>query len=139
MRWEDYEVPEDLRYHKEHTWLRLSGDEATMGLTDFAQKLAGDINYFELPEPGTQIVRDKRMGSVETGKWVGKLYGPLDGEITEWNNQVINDARLVNREPYTGGWILKIRMADPAQATELLTASGYVETMKKKKAELKMK
>lgn len=138
MRWDKYDVPENLLYHKEHTWLRVAGNEAFIGVTDFAQQLAGEMNTIEVVEVGHTLKRDARMGSIETGKWVGKLYAPVDGEVVELNEEVVNDARTVNRQPYGMGWILKMRMQDPSQTSALLTPAAYVEAMKKKKAELKM-
>ncbi|MGQ9582009.1 MAG: glycine cleavage system protein GcvH [Thermoplasmatota archaeon] len=137
MRFDQYEIPDDLVYHKEHHWLRKEGDHYILGITDFAQKLAGDITYVDTPSEGDRVALDKPFGTMESGKWVGKLYGPFDGEIVEVNGDIADDATLINKDPYGKGWIVKVKPKDPSQAAKLLTPAAYVEVMKQKLAEIK--
>ena len=137
MKFQEYDVPDDLLYHKEHHWLRKEGDHYIMGVTDFAQKLAGDITYVDMPSEGDRVSLDKPFGTMESGKWVGKLYGPFDGEIAEVNSEISDDATFINKEPYGKGWVVKLKPKDPAQVSKLLSPTAYVEVMKKKLAEIK--
>ena len=135
-RWESYEAPEGLRYHKDHTWVRLDGASATIGLTDFAQQLAGEINHIDIPEVGEVLNAGKPMGKVETGKWVGKLYAPVTGTVAEVNESIFDDASVANRDPYGAGYLLSVQMPDASHGKDLLSAAAYVEAMKAKKREL---
>jgi len=137
MKFQEYDVPDDLVYHKEHHWLRKEGDHYIIGVTEFAAKLAGDITYVDMPSEGDRISLDKPFGTMESGKWVGKLYGPFDGEIVEVNSEVSDDATIINKEPFGKGWIVKAKPKDPSQASKLLNAAGYIEVMKKKLSEIK--
>jgi len=137
MKFQDYDVPDDLLYHKEHHWLRKEGDNYLLGVTDFAQKLAGDITYVDMPSEGDRVALDKPFGTMESGKWVGKLYGPFDGEIVAVNPEISDDATLMNREPYGKGWVVKVKPKDPSQVSKLMNATAYIEIMKKKLSEIK--
>ncbi|MEM2869019.1 MAG: glycine cleavage system protein GcvH [Thermoplasmata archaeon] len=137
MKFEQYDIPDNLVYHKEHHWLKKEGDHYIMGITDFAQKLAGDITYVDLPSEGDKVSLDKPFGTMESGKWVGKLYGPFDGEVVEVNQDIADDATLINRDPYNRGWIVKLKPKDPSQVSQLLNAAAYLEIMKKKLSEIK--
>ena len=117
---EEYDMPDELYYHKEHMWLRVEGDEAVVGLNDFSQKLAGEISYIEMPEEGDEVKQDEAVGSYETGKWLGKLYAPVSGEITAMNEEVEDEPTLVNKDPYGEGWLFKIKMSDTSQVKSLM-------------------
>lgn len=117
--------PDDLRYTRTHEWVRLEGDVATIGLTDHAQAELGDITYVELPEVGDRIAMAKPLGIVESVKAASDIYGPIDGEVVERNDDVVASPDLVNASPYDRAWLLKIRPADPGQVENLLAAGDY--------------
>ncbi len=108
MELEGYVFPDDLYYHKEHFWARVEGNTVTVGATDFAQKLAGQIVYVELPPPGKAVEQNKPCGSMESGKWVGRIYAPVSGKVDSANQQLEDSPELMNESPYGKGWILKI-------------------------------
>ncbi len=122
----DYDLPDDLYHHREHMWLRAEDDEAVVGLNDFAQKLAGEIQFVELPEPEDEVGADEVVGTVETGKWVGKLYAPVSGEITEVNEDLEDDPSMINSDPYGDGWIFKISMSDSSELEALMRGDDAV-------------
>jgi len=109
MEFEGYSIPEDLYYHKEHYWARVEGDAVVMGTTDFAQKLAGQIVYVELPSPGKTVEQGKPCGSIESGKWVGRIYAPISGSILASNQELEDAPELINESPYDRGWICRIK------------------------------
>ena len=117
--------PEDLLYSKEHEWVKLDGDSATIGITDYAQNALGDIVYVELPKVGATIKQFSPVGVIESVKAVSDLFTPLSGEVLATNGALENDPAAVNREPYGGGWLLKIRVAAPDEAKTLLPAAEY--------------
>lgn len=121
-----YDLPDDLYHHKEHMWLRTEDDVATVGLNDFAQKLAGEIQFVELPDVDDEVNSDEVVGTVETGKWVGKLYAPVSGDITEVNEDVDDDPSLINSDPYTDGWLFKIKMSDSSELENLMKGDAAV-------------
>jgi len=131
----NYDLPDDLYHHREHMWLRAEGDEATVGLNDFAQQLAGEIQFVELPDAEDEVNADEVVGTVETGKWVGKLYAPVTGEITEVNEDVDDDPSLINSDPYTDGWLFKISMSDPAELESLMQGDDAVRWLEGEIAE----
>jgi glycine cleavage system H protein len=108
MEIEEYVFPDDLYYHKEHFWARVEGDKVTMGTSDFAQKLAGDIVYVELPNAGRQVEQGKPCGSMESGKWVGRIYAPVSGKVESSNQELEETPELINESPYEKGWICKV-------------------------------
>jgi glycine cleavage system H protein len=108
MEMEGYVFPDDLWYDKNHFWARIEGDTVVMGTTDFAQKLAGDIGYVEIPEEGQKILQGKPFGSIESGKWVGRIYAVFSGEVTAVNEALEDEPELINSSPYDKGWICKI-------------------------------
>ena len=118
-------VPGDLRYTKEHEWVRIEGDLATIGVTQYAADQLGDVVFVDLPEAGRSVEQFGTFGVVESVKAVSDLFAPLSGEIVEANAALATQPELVNREPYGGGWMLKLRVADPAQVDELLEAGAY--------------
>ena len=117
--------PADLRYTRTHEWVRLEGDVATIGISDHAQQELGDITYLELPEPGSELSRSQPFGIVESVKAASDLYAPLDGEVIERNDAVVDAPDTVNNSPYERAWLLKVRIADPSQAEDLMDAAAY--------------
>jgi glycine cleavage system H protein len=117
--------PADLLYSKEHEWIKLDGDSATIGITDYAQNALGDIVYVELPKVGATIAQFSNVGVIESVKAVSDLFTPISGEVVEVNAALDNDPAAVNREPYGGGWLLKIRPSDPSETKALLSAADY--------------
>ncbi|MGH2534002.1 MAG: glycine cleavage system protein GcvH [Thermomicrobiales bacterium] len=118
-------APDDLRYTKTHEWLRLDGDVATIGLTDFAQNELGDITYLELPDVGDSLTQSEPFGIVESVKAASDIYAPVDGEVVERNEAVVDSPDIVNSSPYDRAWLIKIRLAEPAQVEALLAPDAY--------------
>ncbi len=118
-------VPGDLRYTKEHEWVRLDGDEAVVGITQFAADQLGDIVFVELPAAGRTLAQHATFGVVESVKAVSDLFAPVAGEVTAANDALAGTPELVNTDPYGGGWMLRIRLADAAQVEALLDAGAY--------------
>jgi len=112
MMLEGYYLPEDVYYHKEHMWMRVEGGLAVVGITDFAAKLAGPIKRVVTLEEEDEVEQDSPMGTISTGKWSGRLYAPVSGEIAEVNLEVEDNPRIINASPYGDGWILKIKPYD---------------------------
>jgi glycine cleavage system H protein len=117
--------PADLLFSKEHEWVRLDGDSATIGITDYAQNALGDIVYVELPKAGTTIKQYANIGVVESVKAVSDLFTPISGEVVEVNPALEGDPAAVNREPYGAGWLFKLRLSDPDEAKKLLSPDDY--------------
>jgi glycine cleavage system H protein len=118
-------VPENLLYSKEHEWVKLDGDSATIGITDYAQNALGDIVYVELPRVGTKIEQFGNVGVIESVKAVSDLFTPMSGEVVAINDGLENDPAAVNREPYGAGWLLKLRLSKPGERDNLLAPSDY--------------
>ncbi len=110
-----YQFPDDLLYDQEHNWVRIEGNQATIGLTDFGQDLAGEILYAEVPRVGRQITAGEAFMSLESGKWVGRIKAIVDGKIVEANSEIEWESTLINTEPYGEGWLAKIEMAGEPQ------------------------
>ena len=108
MEIEGYNFPDDLYYHKEHYWVKVEGNNVTIGTSDFAQKLAGQIVYVELPSVGRVVEQGKPCGSMESGKWVGRIYAPVSGKVETCNQELEDTPELINESPYEKGWICKI-------------------------------
>ena len=108
MQIEGYLFPDDLYYHKEHFWAKVEGNTVVVGTTDFAQKAAGDIVFIELPSVGRTVEQGKPCGSMESGKWVGRIYAPVSGKVESSNENLEDSPELVNESPYEKGWIFKI-------------------------------
>ena len=120
--------PEDLKYTKEHEWVRDNGDgTVTVGITDFAQGELGDIVFVELEPEGSEFVQDEVFGTVEAVKTVSELYCPVSGEIVELNEELEDQPELVNTDPYGQGWMVKIEISDKAELDSLLTVDNYKE------------
>jgi glycine cleavage system H protein len=118
-------VPSDLRYTKDHEWVRLDGDEAVVGITAYAADQLGDIVFVELPDVGRSIEQFAAFGVVESVKAVSDLFAPVGGEVLGTNDDLTGSPELVNGDPYGGGWMVKLRVADPAQVAALLDADAY--------------
>jgi glycine cleavage system H protein len=121
----DESYPEDLKYHPEHDWARIEGEEATFGITWFAQDALGELVHFEAPEEGATVSRDQAYAEVESVKAVSDVIAPLSGEILEVNPAVVDAPETVNDDPYGEGWIVRVRLSDPAEADSLLDADAY--------------
>lgn len=122
--------PSDLRYTKTHEWVRVDGDVATIGITDFAQSELGDIVYVELPEKGRFLQAEEQLGTVESVKTVSDLYAPVTGEVVEVNDGLSASSELVNSDPYGEAWMLKIKLAKPEETENLLDSAAYERTAK---------
>jgi glycine cleavage system H protein len=118
-------VPDDLRYSKEHEWVRVDGDTATVGITAFAQEQLGDVVFVELPEKGARVRQHASLGVVESVKAASDVYAPISGEVLERNVKVIESPELVNAQPYGDGWMVKVRVADKGELGSLLSPGDY--------------
>ena len=121
--------PEDLKYHPEHDWARIEGDEATLGITWFAQDALGELVHYEPPDVGATIAKDASYGEVESVKAVSDLISPLSGEIVAVNDKVVAEPEKVNDDPYGDGWLVRIRIADPAEVEQLLDLDAYKQVV----------
>ncbi|GBD25332.1 Glycine cleavage system H protein [bacterium HR30] len=119
------EFPEDLRYSKEHEWVLVEGNVATVGITDYAQEQLGEIVYVELPEVGEKVSKDDAFGVVESVKTVSDVYAPVSGSVIEVNDDLPGNPELLNDDPYGDGWMLKIEMSDPEELEDLMTSEEY--------------
>jgi glycine cleavage system H protein len=119
--------PTDRRYTKEHEWVRVQNDLGTVGITDYAQDQLGDIVYVDLPSVGSHVKQLEKLGEIESVKAVSDLYSPVSGEVVEVNQGVNDKTELVNQSPYEEGWLVRVRLADPAELDKLLTAKQYDE------------
>lgn len=123
-------IPSELKYTKDHEWIKLEGDTATIGITDFAQSELGDIVYVDVDTLDDTVERDEVFGSVEAVKTVSDLFMPLTGEVTEFNENLEDEPELVNKDPYGKGWMIKITIADASQLNDLLDAQAYQDLIK---------
>jgi len=131
MHSEGYEVPEDLHYSKDHEWVRIEGDLAVVGVTDYAQKSLHEIVYVELPSEGTQLDQAEVIGTVESVKAVSEVFSPVSGEVVEINRNLEEKPELVNKDPYGDGWLVKIRPKNVKNDLEnLMKPSQYAEYLK---------
>jgi glycine cleavage system H protein len=121
--------PDDLRYHREHDWARIEGDEAVLGITWFAQDALGELVHFEAPAPGSTVAKDSSYGEVESVKAVSEVISPLSGEVLEVNGAVVDAPETVNEDPYGNGWLIRIRMSDPSEADGLLDVGAYKQVL----------
>ena len=117
--------PDDLRYHPEHDWARVDGDEAVMGVTWFAQDSLGELVHYEPPEVGATVTKDASYGEVESVKAVSDLISPLSGEVLEVNQKAVDEPETVNEDPYGDGWLIRIRLSDASEPDSLLDAAAY--------------
>lgn len=117
--------PQDLLFSKDHEWVKLEGDSATIGITDYAQNALGDIVYVELPKVGTNVEQFSQIGVVESVKAVSDLFTPMSGAVVEINETLDADPAAVNRAPYADGWLIKLRLSNPDETKSLLSAADY--------------
>jgi glycine cleavage system H protein len=121
--------PDELKYHPEHDWARIDGDEAVLGITWFAQDSLGELVHFEAPEAGATVERDRSYGEVESVKAVSDVIAPLSGEVLEVNQAVVDAPETVNEDPYGEGWLIRIRLTAQAEVDTLLEAAAYRELL----------
>jgi len=124
------EVPKDLRYTREHEWLKMNGTQGVVGITHFAQDQLGDVVFVEVPAPGTELEQESSFGVVESVKTVSDLYAPVSGKVAAVNTDLEANPEWVNQEPYGKGWMIEIELSDPGQAESLLSADDYQAYLK---------
>ena len=118
-------VPDNIKYTKDHEWIRMEGGIGVVGITDYAQGELGDIVFVELPKVGRQVTQGQTFGTIEAVKAVSDLFAPVSGEVIEVNGDLEKSSERVNKEPYQGGWMIKLRIKDPKELASLLDAKGY--------------
>lgn len=123
-------VPEDLHYSKDHEWVRVEGDVAVVGITDYAQDSLGDVVYVELPKVGDQFAANEPFGSVESVKAVSEIFSPVTGEVAGTNDTLNDEPEKVNQDPYGEGWMIRVKMSNPGEVDSLLTAAEYEDFTK---------
>jgi glycine cleavage system H protein len=121
--------PDELRYHQEHDWARIEGDEAVLGITWFAQDSLGELVHYEPPNEGDTITKDAAYGEVESVKAVSDVIAPLSGEVIAVNTKVVDEPETVNADPYGDGWLVRVRLSDPGEADGLLDAAAYKQVV----------
>jgi glycine cleavage system H protein len=121
--------PDDLRYHEEHDWARIDGDQATFGVTWYAQDALGEVVFFDPPAVGASVSKDQTYAEVESVKAVSDVFAPLSGEIVEVNESLADSPERINADPYGDGWMIKVRMSDPSEADSLMDAAAYKEML----------
>lgn len=127
--------PAQLQYTKDHEWIAVAGDLATIGITDHAQHELGDVVFVELPAPGLKLKSAESFGSVESVKAVSEVYSPVTGEVTEVNEAVVDSPELINQDPYGRGWMIKVKLSNSAELKELLSASQYENYVQQQRSE----
>ena len=126
--------PTDLRFHKEHEWVRVEGQEATVGISDFAQDALGDVVFIEAPKVGITVSADQEIGEVESTKATSTIYTPLSGKVLRVNEELQDHPELVNQDPYGKGWIAVLEMFNPSEVEQLMTGEQYQEFLKTQSA-----
>jgi glycine cleavage system H protein len=121
--------PEELKYHREHDWARIDGDEAVLGITWFAQDALGELVHFEAPTQGSQVAKDSSYGEIESVKAVSDVIAPLSGEVLEVNQSAVDAPETINEDPYGAGWLIRIRLADPSEVDSLLDTAAYKQVL----------
>jgi len=121
--------PDDLKYHREHDWAKVDGDEAVLGVTWFAQDALGELVHFEAPAPGSSVAKDSSYGEVESVKAVSDVIAPLSGEVLEVNEAVVDAPETVNDDPYGNGWLIRVRLSDPSEVDSLLDVEAYKQVL----------
>lgn len=119
------EFPEDVKYTEQHEWLRMEGDRARVGITDYAQDALGDVVYVDIPEVGTEVKAGEPFGEVESTKSVSDVYAPVSGKVTERNATLTDAPETVNQDPYGDGWMIVVELSDPSEVQALLDAASY--------------
>ena len=120
-------VLENLKYTKDHEWIKIEGEEAYIGITDFAQHELGDIVFVDVPSEGSELDQEEVFGSIEAVKTVSDLFMPIGGKVLEFNEKIDADPALINSDPYGDGWIIKVKISNPSQTADLLSAAQYKE------------
>ena len=120
-------IPTELRYTKEHEWIRAEGDIGTIGITDYAQDQLGDLVYLDLPAAGASLAQNDKLGEIESVKAVSDLYAPVSGEVLEVNQEAVDEPEAVNEEPYGKGWLIKVRLSNASELDAMLTNEAYDE------------
>jgi glycine cleavage system H protein len=121
--------PKGLKYHREHDWVRIDGDTAVFGITDYAQETLGDVVFIELPEVGTEVTAGTPYAEVESVKAVSDVYAPMSGEVVEVNEDAVDAPEMVNQSPYEDGWLVKVKLTDPTEANDLLSVEEYEQLL----------
>jgi glycine cleavage system H protein len=121
--------PKNLKYHREHDWVRIDGDTAVFGVTDYAQETLGDIVFVELPEVGADVAAGTAYAEVESVKAVSDVFAPMSGTVVEVNEEVVDAPETVNESPYEDGWLIKVKISDPGEVDDLMTAEEYEELL----------
>jgi glycine cleavage system H protein len=121
--------PEDLKYHAEHDWARIEGDQATFGITWYAQDALGEVVFFDPPDVGASVSKDDAYAEVESVKAVSDVFAPLSGEIVEVNDALADSPENVNKDPYGDGWMVRVRLSDPSEVEALMDVSAYKELL----------
>jgi len=127
----EYNLPDDLYYHKEHFWVKKDGNVAIVGIDEFGTKLAGEISFIELPMEDDEVGAGDQVGSLETGKWLGKVYSPVSGKIIAINEEATDDPTIINKDPYNSGWLFKIEMANESDLGNLTTGTAIAPWLQK--------
>jgi glycine cleavage system H protein len=121
--------PEDLKYHEEHDWARIEGENATFGVTWYAQDALGEVVFFDPPDVGASVAKDESYAEVESVKAVSDVFAPLSGEIVEVNEALADSPERINSDPYGEGWMVKVRLSDPSEVDQLMDVSAYKEML----------
>ena len=121
--------PEELKYHQEHDWARIDGDEATFGITWYAQDALGEVVFYEAPEVGSTVTKDSAYAEVESVKAVSDVYAPLSGEVSAVNESLTDNPEKINEDPYGDGWLVKVKLSDPSEVDQLMDASAYKDLL----------
>lgn len=127
------EFPKDLKYTKEHEWVKVEGNTATVGITDYAQDSLGDVVYVELPQEGGSVTKNEPFGVVESVKAVSDLYSPISGSVTEVNDAIIDSPEAINEDPYGDAWMIKVEIGSADDLADLLTADEYQKFIEEEK------
>jgi len=122
--------PDDIKYHREHTWVRTEGKQATIGITDYAQQQMGDIVYVDLPETETEIDADSELSEIESTKATSPVVSPVSGTVVEVNEDLADSPEIINEDPYGNGWLAVLDMSDPSELNDLMTKSEYEKFLK---------
>jgi glycine cleavage system H protein len=125
----DASYPDDLKYHEEHDWARIDGDQATFGVTWYAQDALGEVVFFDPPDVGAGVTKDETYAEVESVKAVSDVFAPLSGEIVEVNEALGESPERINQDPYGEGWMIKVRMSDPSEVDRLMDVEAYKEML----------
>jgi glycine cleavage system H protein len=127
------EFPQDLKYSKEHEWIKVEGQTVTIGITDYAQDSLGDVVYVELPNEGSTVAKDETFGVIESVKAVSDLYSPVSGNIAEVNDAIVDNPEVINEDPYGDAWILKVELASTDELDGLLSSEDYQQYIEEEK------